>query len=87
MTATRIKEALHKTPFRPFELVQDGVRAVRVQHPDCLMFAAANTVCVVAEGRDSLQILELNHVSGLSYTPFKGRSAKNGSSKKKRKKD
>lgn len=67
MKAITIEQALHKKPFRPFDLVQDSGQVVRVAHPDCLIFNGARTVCIVAEGRDDLHVLDLIHLGAITY--------------------
>ena len=82
MKASAIENALHKMPFRPFTLTQDTGRVIRVVHPDCLLFNGAKNACVVTEGREDFHVLELSHLSRLSYKIPLGRrrSRKNGRS-------
>jgi len=70
-----IEDALGQTPFKPFELILDSGKTVRVQHPDFLLFNGPKTVCVVAEG-EHIRVLDVEHLTGLSY---KNVRPKNGS--------
>jgi len=67
MKAVNLQDALHKSKFKPFELMLDNGRSIRVKHPDCVLFNNPKTVAVVAEG-EHLHIVDLDHVSNLVLT-------------------
>jgi hypothetical protein len=74
MKAITIEDALGQIPFKPFQIILEGGRPVRVQHPDCLLFNGPKTVCVVAEG-EHIRVLDVDHLTGLTYRNVR---AKNG---------
>ena len=78
MKPANIEQALRKSPFRPFYLLMDNGRAVRVAHPDCILFSGSKSTCVIAEGREGLLVLDVDHLSALSYEVRR----KNGNSTK-----
>lgn len=65
MTITSIEDALHNTPFAPFELHLDNGQIVRVTHPDCVLITPSKKTAVVAED-DRLRIMDVDHISSLS---------------------
>jgi hypothetical protein len=77
MKAITIQDALEQAPFKPFQLILESGKLVRVQHPDCLLFNGPKTVCVVAEG-EHIRVLDIDHLTGLT---FKNLRPKNGASK------
>jgi len=66
MKPIRIEDALHQAPFRPFDLFLDNGLRFHVAHPECLVFNASKTACIVVEG-DHFRILDVNHLSGLTF--------------------
>ena len=78
MKAITIEDALEQIPFKPFQIILEGGRMVRVQHPDCLLFNGPKTVCVVAEG-EHIRVLDVDHLTGLTY---KNARPKNGGASK-----
>jgi hypothetical protein len=74
MKAITIEDALEQVPFKPFDLMLESGRTVKVQPPDFLLFHGPKKVCVVAEG-EHIRVLDLDHLTGLTY---KNARAKNG---------
>ena len=65
MKASNLEDALKKPRFKPFDLCLGSGNAIRVKHPDCVLFNESRTVAVVAEG-EHLHIVDLEHVSNLA---------------------
>ena len=67
MKATTIEDALNKRPFAAFAMKLDNGEAIRVRHPDCLLFNQSRTTAVVAGSDDHLHIVDVDHVSSVSF--------------------
>jgi hypothetical protein len=63
--AGNLLDALHKAPFRPFDLHLDNGRVIRIKHPDLVFFNESKTTAVIADG-EHLHIVDLDHVSNLA---------------------
>ncbi len=69
-----LQDALQQAPFRPFNLHADG-RVVRVLHPEQVFITPDKTTVIVAGMDGGLAILDMDHISSLSYAPRRGRTA------------
>ena len=47
MKASILKEALHKRPFRPFEVETKGCKIVHVEHPE-MAFVAVDDLLIIS---------------------------------------
>jgi hypothetical protein len=61
-----IEDALHKSPFTPFDLHMDNGRVVHVKHPDFLLFNESKKTAVVVDG-DRFHIIDVEHISSISF--------------------
>jgi hypothetical protein len=65
MQVVNIEDALHKSPFTPFDLHVDG-RTIRVRHSDFMLFNRSKRTAVVAEG-ERFHIIDVDQISSLSF--------------------
>jgi hypothetical protein len=63
---------IRKSPFKPFIIRTADGREVRVTHPEKIAYSGGRTV-VVTLPDDSLEVLDLVHVSSLAEAPADGR--------------
>jgi hypothetical protein len=66
MKAVNIEDALHKRPFKPFQLHMDNGDKIPVKHPECLAFSESKSTAVVVEG-EHFHIVDLAHISSLAF--------------------
>ena len=80
MKPATIQKALRQNPWKPFYLCVDNGTRVKVAHPECLIFNGRKTECIVAEGREDWHMLNLSHLSSLTYKEGLKARRKNGRS-------
>jgi hypothetical protein len=59
MKAKYIREALHQSPFKPFQVVLTNGRAVRVPHPEHALLTSDGSLFVVENDEGSLEMLDV----------------------------
>jgi hypothetical protein len=65
MQVVNIEDALHKSPFTPFDIHVDG-RTIRVRHSDFMLFNKSKRTAVVVEG-ERFHIIDVDQISSLSF--------------------
>lgn len=65
MKAVNLEDILNQPRFRPFDLVLDNGRVIRVKHPDGVLLNETKSTAVIADGAH-LHIVDLDPVSSAS---------------------
>ena len=72
MKTINFEDALHKRPFRAFQLHMDGGDKIPVKHPECVVFSDSKNTAVVMEG-EHFHIVDVAHIGSLSFSRLAGK--------------
>jgi hypothetical protein len=69
MTASMIREMLHATPFRPFQVLTSDGNQWPVDHPDFLSISPASDVVVIYKPKGGFTVIDPAKVNSLDIQP------------------
>ena len=61
MKTINIEDALHREPFKPFLPRLDNGKAIKVEHPELVLFTPSRTTAVVVEGEHG-RVIDVEHI-------------------------
>lgn len=67
MKTINLEDALHKRPFKPFQIHMDGGDRIVVKHPELVAFSPSKSTAVIWEG-ESFHIVDISHIGSLSFS-------------------
>ena len=75
MKPINLEDALHKRPFKPFQIHMNSGDRIAVKHPELVSFSPSKNTAVVWEG-EHFHIVDIAHIGSLSFSKM---TFKNGS--------
>ncbi|MEO7299025.1 MAG: hypothetical protein ABI042_10680 [Verrucomicrobiota bacterium] len=75
MKLIKLEDALHKRPFKPFQIHMNSGDRIAVKHPEVIAFSPSKNTAVIWEG-DHFHIVDIAHIGSLSFSKV---TSKNGS--------
>ena len=70
MKLVNLEAALHRRPFRPFEVRIDG-EVIVLRHPEQAVFAERKTTLIIVDPDDHWHLLDVDQISKLRFLPSK----------------
>lgn len=76
MTVDQIKAALRAQPFRPFRIRTSDGQVYEVRHPEmaAMLKGMERTLFVALPGQDAAAVIDLLHVTAITFSNGKGKS-------------
>lgn len=68
MKVVNLESALHREPFRPFEIRVDS-EVIAVGHPEQAILAEGKSTLIVVDPQDHLHILDVDQISKIRFFP------------------
>jgi hypothetical protein len=75
MKTINLEDALHKRPFKPFQIHMNSGDKIAVKHPELVAFSPSKNTAVIWEG-EHFHIVDIAHIGSLSFSKV---TFKNGS--------